>query len=225
MGTSFKFPRQRPCQGTDSNCYSILWLIIILAFFSWSCKVDAAKYICLWRRYNYSIQHVTVAWIQGSRCCFRLKLFTKLFGSTHIRRIDLRGCYTVKYFVQLLSQCLGQVARNFTQCNIPCKGRNRCETSCTKSISLFYYRQRLLHLVNCFMKLVPPQCRQSIARQCVIALLYFDGGSNVYLSFSFSCITFIRLPIVQLRLTEVVILFLPLRPKVAKLLLLPIEPH
>ena len=46
-----------------------------------------------------------------------------------------RGCYTVKCFVQLVSQCFGdivagQVARNISQDNIPCNGQNRCETSC-----------------------------------------------------------------------------------------------
>ena len=41
----------------------------------------------------------------------------------------------MKCFVQLVSQCLGdivagQVARNISQCNIPGNGQNRCETSC-----------------------------------------------------------------------------------------------
>ena len=49
--------------------------------------------------------------------------------------VHLRRCYTVKCFVQLVSQCFsdivaGQVARNISQCNIPCNGQNRCETSC-----------------------------------------------------------------------------------------------
>ena len=50
----------------------------------------------------------------------------------------LRRCYTLICFVQLVSQCFadivaGQVARNISQCNVPCNGQNRCETSCTKS--------------------------------------------------------------------------------------------
>ena len=53
-------------------------------------------------------------------------------------RVPLRRCYTAKCFVQLVSQCFGdivagQVARNISQCNIPCNSQNRCETSCTKS--------------------------------------------------------------------------------------------
>ena len=46
-----------------------------------------------------------------------------------------RRCYTMKCFVQLVSRCFGdivagQVARDISQCNIPCNGQNRCETSC-----------------------------------------------------------------------------------------------
>ena len=46
-----------------------------------------------------------------------------------------RRCNTMKCFVQLVSQCFGdivagQVARDISQCNIPCNSQNRCETSC-----------------------------------------------------------------------------------------------
>ena len=49
--------------------------------------------------------------------------------------LALRRCYTVKCFVQLVSQCFGdivaeQVAQNISQCNILCNCQNRCETSC-----------------------------------------------------------------------------------------------
>ena len=41
-----------------------------------------------------------------------------------------RRCYTAKRFVQLVSQCFGdivggQVARNISQCNIPCNGQRQ----------------------------------------------------------------------------------------------------
>ena len=82
--------------------------------------------------------------------------------------------------MQLVSQCFGdivagQVLRNISQCNIPQNGQNRCETSCTKSrtfgngsCSLSRNdcgRCRVCHTVKCFVQLVPPQCRQNIARQ------------------------------------------------------------
>ena len=47
---------------------------------------------------------------------------------------ELIRCYTVKCFVQLVAQCFGdfvagQVARNISQCNIPCNGQDRYEAS------------------------------------------------------------------------------------------------
>ena len=80
--------------------------------------------------------------------------------------------YTVKCFEQLVSQCfgdtvVGQVARNISQCDIPCNGQNRwirVYLSCNLSRNDFG-RCRVWYTVKCFVQLVPPQCRQNIARQ------------------------------------------------------------
>ena len=53
----------------------------------------------------------------------------------------LRRCYTVKCFVQLVSQCFGDIvveliARNSSQCNIPCKSTYTDRSMAIQSLSV-----------------------------------------------------------------------------------------
>ena len=83
---------------------------------------------------NKSAPSVSVSSQTLSFCGDRRVKYNKLFkGRFNVG--FLRHCYTVKCFVQLVSHCLcdivaGQVARNVSQCNIPCIGQHSCETIC-----------------------------------------------------------------------------------------------
>ena len=87
----------------------------------------------------------------------------------------------MKCFVQLVSQCFGdivagQVERNISQCNSAFKRHKTVAKRKVEPNSTFgngschlsrndFGRCRVCYTVKCFVQLVPPQCRQNIARQ------------------------------------------------------------
>ena len=88
----------------------------------------------------YNVQ--VLARIQGSHCCFRWKLVTKLFGSTHIQQIGIENRLKALLHCEMFCLTCLLPATAVATCKLFYETRpatmspEYCETSCTKHFTV-----------------------------------------------------------------------------------------